>query len=55
MYGQVLKEHDLDPSKIVVPGSWDCEKSPVGKCVYDFYEDPCREDCLFCHDPEERK
>ena len=55
VYGIVLKEHGFDPENVVIPGSWDCEKSPVGKCVYDFYQDPCRDSCLFCHDPEERK
>lgn len=24
-------------------------------CVYDIDEDPCRDSCLFCCDPEERK
>jgi len=54
-YGEVLREHAVNPSNTVVPGTWDCEKSPVGKCVYDFFEDPCRDSCIFCHDPEERK
>ena len=54
-YGDVLRERGLDPDNTVVPGSWDCEESPVGKCVYDFYEDPARDCCLFCGDPEERK
>jgi len=55
VYGEVLREHGVDPSNTVVPGTWDCEKSPVGKCVYDFLEDPCMDSCIFCHDPEERK
>ena len=34
---------------------WDCDLSPVGMCAYNEDEDPCRDDCVFCHDPEERK
>lgn len=42
------------PRKFVF-GSWDCEKSPTGQCVYNHNMDPAHDDCLFCHDPEERK
>lgn len=36
-------------------GNWDCEKSPVKKCVYD-YDSPMRDDdCIYCHNPDERK
>ncbi len=55
VYGKVLREHGHNPDDIVVPGTWDCEKSPVGKCVYDFYQDPARDCCLYCGQPEERK
>lgn len=34
---------------------WDCPKSPTGHCVYDRYKDPVMDDCLFCHEPAERK
>ncbi len=55
-YGEVLRENGLDPQNITVPErGWDCEKSPLGKCAYDFFEDPSRDDCIFCHDPQERK
>lgn len=53
--GEVLRERGIDPSNVVVPKTWDCNKSPVGTCVYDFFQDPCRDSCLFCGDPEERK
>lgn len=35
--------------------SWDCPTSPIGTCVYDSYQDRAWDDCLFCHDPFERK
>lgn len=35
--------------------SWMCPVSPDGWCWYDHDEDPCHDDCLFCHEPEERK
>jgi len=38
-------------------GGWDCEseKNPLPCCVYDEVNDPCFDDCLFCHQPWERK
>ncbi len=35
-------------------GDWKCT-GPVGVCVYDHFEDPPHDHCLFCGDPEERK
>jgi hypothetical protein len=29
--------------------------SPTGRCVYVPKDDPMRDDCLFCHGPDERK
>jgi len=55
-YGEVLKESGHNPEDITVPvDGWNCEKSPLGKCAYGFFEDPSRDDCIFCHEPEERK
>ena len=34
---------------------WDCPKSTIGLCVYEHFEDRAHDDCIFCHDPEERK
>lgn len=34
--------------------NWDCENSPVKKCVYD-WDDFGDESCIFCGEPEERK
>jgi len=39
----------------VISREWKCTKSPIGYCVYDVVEDPVHDDCIFCHDPEERK
>lgn len=36
-------------------GTWDCENSPIGVCVYNHIEDPALDDCLFCGGPDERK
>jgi len=36
-------------------GSWDCEDSPLGVCVYNHIEDPALDYCLFCGEPDERK
>lgn len=34
--------------------AWMCP-GPIGICVYDEEEDPGEDNCLFCHDPRERK
>lgn len=36
-------------------GIWDCEKSPVGVCVYHRHNDPHSEQCIYCGQPQERK
>ena len=36
-------------------GTWDCEDSPTGECLYDVMEDPIMGFCLVCGNPEERK
>lgn len=38
-----------------VIGSWDCEHSPFGICMYHNFEDPAHDNCIFCHQPNERK
>jgi len=52
---RVLKEAGFDPEELAVTDYWKCENSPVGKCVYEAFEDPCHDRCIFCGDPEERK
>jgi hypothetical protein len=35
---------------------WGCPESPFGWCAYHKYKDPGRnDDCIFCHEPQERK
>ena len=38
-------------------GGWECEseENPLPCCVYDEENDPAYDDCLFCHQPWERK
>ena len=36
-------------------GYWECEESPIGLCIYNHMEDKPLDDCLFCHQPHERK
>lgn len=36
-------------------GFWECEKSPVGICVYHKIHDRAHDSCIFCGEPEERK
>lgn len=35
--------------------NWDCKQSPVGKCVYDYNSDWGEDDCIYCHNTDERK
>jgi len=55
LYANILKAHGLNSRDIVIPGTWKCGNSPVGRCVYNTFEDPSHDDCLICHEPEERK
>ena len=37
-------------------GSEECDgDSPIEICFYDPMDDPCRDHCIFCGQPEERK
>jgi len=36
-------------------GEWECENSPVGFCVYNPFKDRALDNCIFCHEPHERK
>jgi hypothetical protein len=45
---------DMDPISVEL-GSWDCEHSPTGKCVYDLHSDMGDDECLYCGEPDERK
>lgn len=39
----------------VIIGWWCKENTPDGLCVYDEEKDPHHDNCLYCHEPEERK
>ena len=46
---------EFNPNKHLVGDdgwAWDCPDSPFGYCAYDSQD---LDDCLFCHEPEERK
>jgi len=36
-------------------GRWSCPTSPTGYCWYNLEKDHDRDDCLYCHEPAERK
>ncbi len=36
-------------------GLHECKESPIGICVYNIEDDPSRDFCLVCSEPEERK
>lgn len=55
LYANILKANGFNSRDIVVPGTWDCENSPVGCCIYNTFEDPSHDGCLVCLGPEERK
>jgi len=48
-------DHSYSSAFHKVGDMWDCPTSPIGTCVYDSYTDRAWDDCLFCHDPYERK
>ncbi len=44
--------HDFDELAV---GTWDCQDSPTGACIYNNEYDPMWDECLVCGDPDERK
>lgn len=47
--------HTLEDAAHLAFGAYECPTSPTGRCIYDDRDDPAHDDCLFCHDPSERK
>ena len=47
----IVEAYDLHDK---IKGDWDCDKSPLGICFYN-KEDGAMDDCIFCHNPDERK
>jgi len=55
IYNSILTESGVDVRNMIVPGKCKCPSGPIGTCVYNYFEDPCHEDCIFCHESEERE
>jgi len=54
----VIPDGAVESGRVVADGGWTCpdvERNVYGFCIYDDDEDPCHDNCLFCHEPEERK
>ncbi len=54
----LFPETDKNSLVYLISWGWKCEsqdENPFLLCVYDGNEDPCLDDCLFCHEPQERK
>lgn len=43
------------PTRYEIDTFWGCSKSPFGWCCYNHFEDRGHDDCIFCHEPQERK
>lgn len=43
------------PSIDIALGSWTCENSPIGHCIYNLRADWGKTNCLYCHESDERK
>ena len=49
------KKPETKNHNLVFSTFWHCAKSPNGYCVYDLNSDLRFDDCIFCHQPDERK
>jgi len=38
-----------------ISDTWDCPESPFGYCMYHKILDRSHDNCVFCHEPHERK
>lgn len=43
-----------EPNQLMV-GTWECQDSPLGLCIYHDFDDPAWDNCLICNEPHERK
>ncbi len=55
MDNMLVRVQEINPRITAISDMWDCSESPIGVCAYDEDDDPARDNCVFCHDPEERK
>jgi C4-type Zn-finger protein len=62
-WARIINGHDLEIMMIVSEitginhpdlGVWACEDSPTGSCIYDDDDDPGHDDCIYCHQPDDR-
>lgn len=51
---KLVELEDVAPEDLYL-GTWACEDSPTGRCVYNKTEDVWLDECLICGDPSERK
>ena len=61
-HGHVINKEKKEPEHFAscevctkIVGWWCQEDTPDGVCMYDEENDPCHDNCLYCHEPEERK
>ena len=45
----------LDMEWVSVSSEWKCEASPLAYCVYDLTSEKGYDECVYCHQPNERK
>lgn len=52
-----LQKEKPPQDEFVCPGFWECPVSMnlKGYCIYNRTVDPAMDDCIFCHEPHERK
>lgn len=60
LYEELMKRLKEDtgidcPETFIRGEGCDCPTSPIKTCVYDGQKDPCCDDCIYCHQPFERK
>ncbi len=55
LYNSILTKHGIATQYMIAPGTCQCDESPIGSCVYNYFQDPCHEDCIFCHESEDKK
>ena len=52
---EIKKLTNIPDGNSMIIGSWECPTSPIGVCIYDADADECLDDCIYCHEPSERK
>jgi hypothetical protein len=55
LHSELVELVNLPDGHGMIIGNWECPTSPIGFCIYDIDADNGIEDCLYCHEPSERK